>query len=75
MSKEWTHAHPERPRGLVTLWLWHGTFPAAARALRTSGISFPFVLERLSNTATRRQEPSPRMADLSRVRWTRWYIA
>ena len=68
MSKASTHAHPKRPRGLVRLWLWHSTLLVAARALRTSGIALPLVLERLSNTATRLQEPSPRTADLSRVR-------
>ena len=68
VSKAWTHAHQKRPRGLVRLLLWHGVAAATARALRTSGIALPFVLERLSNTASRLQEPSPRTADLSRVR-------
>jgi hypothetical protein len=39
--------------------LWHGTLPVIAHALRTSGVAFPFVLERLSNT---HQEASPRTA-------------
>ena len=66
MSKAWTHAHPERPRGLAMLWLWHGTLPAAASALRTSGIALSFVLERLSSIWTRLQEPSPRLPGLCR---------
>ena len=36
--------------------------------LHISGVAFPFVLKRLSNTPARPQEPSLRTPDLSRVR-------
>ena len=46
-----------RPRGLLRLWLWHGTLPGVLRYdLRTSGVAFPFVFERLSNPPARLQE-------------------
>ena len=54
-----------RVRGVATMPLWHGTLLAVGHALRTSGVAFPFVLERLSNTPARHQEPSPRTADSS----------
>ena len=41
---------------------------AGTSALRTSGVAFPFVIERVNNTAARLEEPSPRTPDLSRVR-------
>ena len=65
-SKRWGDAHSGRPRGLVRLWLWHGTLLGVRHHLRTSGVAFPFVLERLSNTPARPQEASPRTPDLSR---------
>ena len=33
--------------------LWHGALLGVSYALRTSGVAFPFVLERLSNTPAR----------------------
>ena len=57
-------SHCHCSRGLVRLWLRHGTLLGAVRDLRTSGAAVPFVLERLSNT----QEPSPCTPDLSRER-------
>ena len=59
---------------LARLRLWHGTLLVVTTrvtiTLRTSGVAFPFVLERLklNNTAAPLQEPSPRTPDLSRVR-------
>ena len=44
------HAHSERPRGLARLWRWHDTLLVVTDALRTSGVAFCFVLERLNNT-------------------------
>ena len=41
------------PRGMATMGLWHGTLHWVADACRTSGVAFPFVLKRLSNTAAR----------------------
>ena len=32
------------------MWLWHDTLLEVPYALRTSGVAFPFVVERLSNT-------------------------
>ena len=58
------HAHSGRLRGLGRVWLWHGALLGVRHHLRTSGDAFPFVLERLSNSPARPQEPSP----LSRVR-------
>ena len=43
-------------RGLLRLRLWHATLPGVCHRLRTSGVAFPFVLERLSNTPARLQE-------------------
>ena len=51
--------------------LRHGTLLGVPYALRTSGIAFPFVLERLSNTPARLQEASPRTPDLTAVRGDR----
>ena len=34
---------------LVAMRLWHGTLLGVSYGLRTSGVAFPFVLERLSN--------------------------
>ena len=68
MSKRWGHAHLGRLRGLGRVWLWHGTLLGVRHHLRTSGVAFPFVIERLSNTPARPQEPSPCTPDLSRVK-------
>jgi hypothetical protein len=38
-------------RCLVAMWLWSGTLLGVPYALRTSGVAFRFVLERLSNPA------------------------
>ena len=38
---------------MAAMKLWHGTLLGIPYALRTSGVAFPFVLERLSNTAAR----------------------
>ena len=59
-SKQWGDAQSGCPRGLPTMRLWHGTLLVVVHVARTSGAAFPFVLERLSNTPTRLQEPSPR---------------
>ena len=74
-SNRWGNAHSACPRCLAAIRLWHGTLLVVPHALRTSAVSFPFVLERLSNTTTRLHEPSPRTPDLSRRRpWesNRW---
>ena len=49
------------PRYSVAMRLWRGTLLGGGYALRTSGVAFPFVLERLSNTPPRPQEASPRI--------------
>ena len=56
--------HSNWSRGLVRLWLLHGTLLGAIRDLRTSGVAVPVVLERLSNTPA----CLPRTLDLSRAR-------
>ena len=38
-----------RPRGLLRLWLWHGTLPGVCCHLRTSCVAVSSVLERLSS--------------------------
>ena len=68
VRKRCGHAQSGHPRGLLRLWLWHGTLPEVRYHLRTSGVAFPFVVERLSNTLARLREPSPRTADLRRAR-------
>ena len=47
------------PRCLAAMRLWHGTLLGVSYALHTSGVAFPFVIERLSNTPARPQEASP----------------
>ena len=47
--KRWVHAHSSCIRGLVSMWLWHGTHLMAPHAWRITRIAFPFVLARLSN--------------------------
>ena len=59
LSNRWGHAGSAPFRGVATMRLWHGTLLAVGGARRTSGVAFPFVLERLSNTPARLQEPSP----------------
>ena len=49
-------AQSGRPRGLAAMQLWHGTLLGVPHVARTSGIAFPFVLERLSNTPARLPE-------------------
>ena len=55
-------------RGLVWLWLRHGTLPGLQSAIHTSGAAVPFELERLSNTPARLEEASSRTPDLSRAK-------
>ena len=43
------------PKSPPRLWLWHGTLLGVCYHLRTSGVAFPFVLKRLSNTLARLQ--------------------
>ena len=52
VSQQWEDGYSDCSRGLVRLWLRHGTLLGACRDLRTSGVAVPFVLERLSSTAT-----------------------
>ena len=59
-----------RVRGVATMPLWHGTLLAVGHALRTSGVAFPFVLERLSNPPAHPQEASPHTAVGGRGRAT-----
>ena len=56
-SNRWGDAHSGRPRCLVAMRLWHGTLLGVRYHLRTSGVAFPFVRERLSNTPARLYEP------------------
>ena len=59
-SNRWRDAHSGRPRCLLRLRLRHGTRLGVCYHLRTSGVAFPFVIERLSNTpGARPQQPSP----------------
>ena len=62
MSLGWEDAHSDCSRGLVRLWLRHGTLLSALRDLRTSGVAVPFVIERLSNTPARLPEASPHLS-------------
>ena len=74
-SNRWGNAHSGRPRCLAAMRLGHGALLGVCYDLLTSGVAFPFVLERLSNPPERPQEASPRTADLSRGRpWesNRW---
>ena len=49
---------------------WHGALLKVRDALRTSGVAFPFVLERLSNPPAHPQEASPHTAVGGRGRAT-----
>ena len=59
-QQRWGRAHLVRPRGLLRLWLWHGTLPGVCCHLRTSCVAFPSVLERLSNTPATTQSGAAR---------------
>ena len=65
MSQRWEDARSDCSRGLVRLWLRHGTLQGAPPDLRTTGAAVPFVLERVSNT------PARFTAGLSRARGVR----
>ena len=67
VSQQWEDAQSGCSRALVRLRLRRGTLRSALRHLRTSGVADPFVLARLSNTAARLAEASPRTQDLRRV--------
>ena len=67
VSERWKDAHSDCARGLVRLWLRHGTLLVAHRDLSTSGVVVSFVLSRLSNTLVRHHEPPPRSPDLSKA--------
>ena len=66
-SNQWGEAHLRCPRYSAAMGLRHGTLLGVPYARRTSGVVFPLMLDRLSNTAARLQEPSPRTLDSSRV--------
>ena len=58
-SKQRGNAKTGCPRCLAATRLWHGTLLGVLHVARTSGVAFPSVLERLSNTPARLQEASP----------------
>ena len=59
VHKRWRHAHLGRLRDLGRVWLWQGALLGVRHHLCSSGAALSFVLERLSNTPARTQEPSP----------------
>ena len=67
VSLRWEDARSDCSRGLVRLWLRHGTLLGALRDLRARGVAVPVVLERLSNTLALFPYTSPRKIDLSRA--------